>query len=37
LAEEGFLNLTGIDYSENAIKLAEKLSEKENFDIKYKV
>ena len=26
LAEEGFLNLTGIDYSENAIKLAEKLS-----------
>ena len=37
LAEQGYTNLTGIDYSENAIKLAKSVSEKENLNIEYKV
>ncbi len=37
LAAEGYSNLTGIDYSENAIKLAQSISEKEEFNIEYKV
>ncbi|XP_074644450.1 EEF1A lysine methyltransferase 2-like [Tubulanus polymorphus] len=37
LAELGFSNLTGVDYSENAVKLAKSVAEKDNLDISYEV
>ncbi|KAG1665143.1 EEF1A lysine methyltransferase 2 [Nymphon striatum] len=37
LAEEGFKDLTGIDYSSSGIELAQKISEKENYCINYQV
>ncbi|GBP13574.1 EEF1A lysine methyltransferase 2 [Eumeta japonica] len=37
LAKEGFTNLLGIDYCEEAITLAKKLAEKEHQEINYKV
>lgn len=35
LAEEGFTNLTGVDYSEAAIKLAQAVSSAQQLDIKF--
>lgn len=37
LANNGFTNLTGIDYSENAIKLAKSVAEKNKVDINFEV
>lgn len=36
LANEGFSNLTGVDYSENAILLCKKVAEKHNLRINFK-
>ncbi|XP_056634996.1 EEF1A lysine methyltransferase 2 [Diorhabda carinulata] len=35
LANEGYTNLTGVDYSENAIKLATEIAQKQNLNISY--
>lgn len=35
LAQEGFSNLTGVDYSEAAVKLAEAVASSQNLDIKF--
>lgn len=35
LAEEGFENLLGVDYSEAAVKLAKKVATAQNLDIKF--
>jgi 2-polyprenyl-3-methyl-5-hydroxy-6-metoxy-1,4-benzoquinol methylase len=37
LAREGFINLTGVDYSQNAIDLAESIMKMQNLTIKYEV
>lgn len=37
LAKEGYTNLVGVDYSEDAIILANKIAEKEELQITYKV
>lgn len=37
LANEGFSNLTGLDYSENAILLCKKVTDKHKFHITFKV
>ncbi|KAG5893660.1 hypothetical protein JTB14_028814 [Gonioctena quinquepunctata] len=35
LANEKYSNLTGLDYSENAVKLSQKIAEKQNLNIQY--
>ncbi|CRK87717.1 CLUMA_CG001507, isoform A, partial [Clunio marinus] len=37
LSLEGYTNLTGIDYSENGIELAQKIAKDQNHTINYKV
>lgn len=37
LAREGFINLTGVDYSQNAIDLAESIMKTQNMTIRYEV
>ncbi|KDR06587.1 EEF1A lysine methyltransferase 2 [Zootermopsis nevadensis] len=37
MAREGFINLTGVDYSQNAIDLAESIMKKQNVTIGYEV
>ena len=37
LAREGFTNITGVDYSENAVILARKVADQAGVDIKYEV
>ncbi|PNF38446.1 hypothetical protein B7P43_G04017 [Cryptotermes secundus] len=37
LAREGFINLTGVDYSQNAIDLAESIMKMQNLTIRYEV
>lgn len=36
-AADGYVNLTGIDYSEKALELARVVAEEKKFNIKYKV
>lgn len=37
LAAEGFTNLTGVDYSEVGVKLAQKIAKDQNHNITFKV
>lgn len=37
LAREGYTNLTGIDYSSNAIELSKQIAADQNLDIRYHV
>ncbi|XP_072383097.1 EEF1A lysine methyltransferase 2 [Diabrotica undecimpunctata] len=35
LANEGYKNLTGVDYSRNAVELSQQIANKQNLNIKY--
>lgn len=37
LSAEGFVNLTGVDYSENSIELAKKIANDQNYNITFKI
>nr|XP_053632366.1 EEF1A lysine methyltransferase 2-like isoform X2 [Cherax quadricarinatus] len=37
LAAEGFVNLLGIDYSENAVELARAIAQEKKFNVRYEV